>query len=546
MTSQFNILKWYSFERKAKIYELHKGTSIFKDSNMELDVTSCCYKNFKIDGKYDYITLIGTYEYAPLMVNLPNPYVELLKKLKSHLNENGKLLLAIDNRIGVKYLVGGRSELYHKIFEGIESCICNTLPNLLTKNEIITQINSAGYNFYKFYYPLPDYKNTSVIYSDQYLPKSNHSKIKYPAKYDKGSIILYSEEKAIKQICNAGLFDNLTNSFLVELSNNNLLSKTKFVSYNTYRKCKYQTILTIESDKVQKVAANSISQKHIDEIGWNITKLKELDFNIVDQYANGKIESEYVQFEELDKQIVTLIQNNKIDESIKLISSWYTYISDRLHKQNENNENIFRHFKIDIPESIKSELIFVKEGFIDLSFENTFFYDDYMFYDQEWYYENVPLQFILYRAISNLYIYHCQDIEKEISKDEMLKKFGIDIYLNYFTKLEVAIQAEILDNNAIEKNNENLIFCNIEQLRAKEKDVEILAKRNEELKNEVSYLESDYKKLAKERSDLENNYKSLQSQKENIEIQYQRLLDEYNNSRGWKIIKQVRKIVGKG
>ena len=48
---------------------------------------------------------------------------------------------------------------------------------------------------------------------------------------------------------------------------------------------------------------------------------------------------------------------------------------------------------------------FVKNGYIDLSFENVFYADEYIFYDQEWYLENLPLEFILYRAINNLYIY---------------------------------------------------------------------------------------------------------------------------------------------
>ncbi|MEW3562678.1 class I SAM-dependent methyltransferase, partial [Enterococcus avium] len=65
-----------------------------------------------------------------------------------------------------------------------------------------------------FYYPMPDYKLPSVIYSDRYLPKKGDL-TGMPALYDYPEYLLMDVGAAYDAVCEDGQFENFANSFLV-------------------------------------------------------------------------------------------------------------------------------------------------------------------------------------------------------------------------------------------------------------------------------------------------------------------------------------------
>ena len=131
-----NILKWYPFKENAEVLEIYNDESMLKKLNKKIRVKQTSIKELKLEGQYDYITLIGTYEYATTIIKGNRQYVEFLKQLKKHLKTKGTILLAIDNRLGIQYMAGGKSKHYSHIFNGIQSKIRNKEPNLLLKKEI--------------------------------------------------------------------------------------------------------------------------------------------------------------------------------------------------------------------------------------------------------------------------------------------------------------------------------------------------------------------------------------------------------------------------
>lgn len=176
-----------------------------------------------------------------------------------------------------------------------------------------------------------------------------------------------------------------------------------------------------------------------------------------------------------------------------------------------------------MPNEIKEKMQFVKNGYIDLSFENIFCEDEYLFYDQEWYFENIPLEFILYRAINNLYTYNGSKIEKKLKKEDMLKKFNLEDFTLYFEQLEKHIQKEILNEDMVNKYRNKIAKYY--------KNLENINDNSEKSIKELSMLKEQNEILKKEKADIENKYSQL--------------LNEYNTSRGWKLIKGFRKIIGK-
>lgn len=63
-----------------------------------------------LEKKYDVITLIGVFEYACSYIDSEQPYAEFLEIIKKHLTKDGRLILAIENKFGLKYWAGCRED----------------------------------------------------------------------------------------------------------------------------------------------------------------------------------------------------------------------------------------------------------------------------------------------------------------------------------------------------------------------------------------------------------------------------------------------------
>lgn len=73
----------------------------------------------------------------------------------------------------------------------------------------------SGYKSLEFYYPHPDYKFPTQIFSDEYLPKSEDL-IGSTESFDTDRILFFDETAAYAEILKAGQFPFFANSFFVE------------------------------------------------------------------------------------------------------------------------------------------------------------------------------------------------------------------------------------------------------------------------------------------------------------------------------------------
>ena len=122
-----NILEWYPFKKDASVLEIGAGCGavsgvlcrnakhvtsvdlskrrslINANRNKEYDNLTIMVGNFNdvvLKEKYDYITLIGVLEYAGYYTDDKHPFAAFLKKISGYLKEDGKLLIAIENKFG--------------------------------------------------------------------------------------------------------------------------------------------------------------------------------------------------------------------------------------------------------------------------------------------------------------------------------------------------------------------------------------------------------------------------------------------------------------
>ena len=124
-----------------------------------------------IEKKYDYITLIGVLEYAASYIESDTPYEEFLNIIKGHLKPDGKIIIAIENKYGLKYWAGCREDHLGTYFSGIEGYVGVDSVRTFSKNGLIKLLTGVGLDDISFYYPYPDYKLPLSIYSDDFLPQ---------------------------------------------------------------------------------------------------------------------------------------------------------------------------------------------------------------------------------------------------------------------------------------------------------------------------------------------------------------------------------------
>ena len=195
-----------------------------------------------LDRSYDVITLIGVFEYATSYISadsiekaetlpgaLPSSdpgngtardpyarYLEFLRLARRHLKPGGKLVIAIENRLGLKYWAGCREDHSGRYFDGLENYPVEGSARTFSRPELEELFYRSGFTGWSFYYPYPDYKLPMVIYSDDYLPKKGELQTNI-WNFDRERILLFDEAKVYDSLVECGQYPMFSNSFLIVL-----------------------------------------------------------------------------------------------------------------------------------------------------------------------------------------------------------------------------------------------------------------------------------------------------------------------------------------
>jgi hypothetical protein len=138
----------------------------------------------------------------------------MLRRVKQFLKPGGKLIVAIENKYGLKYWAGAREDHTGRNFDGIEGYHDVEKVRTFSRNMLEKLLKEAGFGNNQFYYPLPDYKLPLEVYSGDYLPGKGALREMSPS-YDQNRMAYFNEVAAFDSICEDGLFEQFANSFLV-------------------------------------------------------------------------------------------------------------------------------------------------------------------------------------------------------------------------------------------------------------------------------------------------------------------------------------------
>lgn len=170
---------------------------------------------------------------------------EELKNLRTLLKENGRLMLADANRLGLKYFAGCQEEYRGGYFTGLLNydmgeCRMDSRGHgraavegggrvstdgsrrggtdggrCCSRAEYAKMLREAGFEELTFYYPYPDHKFPTAVYSDEWLPHRGEL-TENRRNFDRDRIACFDEREVYDALLEEGVFGTFSNSFLIE------------------------------------------------------------------------------------------------------------------------------------------------------------------------------------------------------------------------------------------------------------------------------------------------------------------------------------------
>lgn len=577
-----NIINWYPFSKKDKVLEIGAGLGTITSALCEkcgkvvavegsqkraeviaarhqnyenLDIYCANFNDIKFKEKYDYIIMIGVFEYSKVYCDSEKPFETFINNIKKLLNKNGKLLIAIENRFGIKYWAGLAEDHFQIPYVGMEGYKADSHVKTFGKKEINVLFEKLGFRTIKYYYPFPDYKMPEIIFTDQRLPKINEIQKLTNYNYSNESYN-FIPNKVLKGILENDNFDFFANSFLIELSLiDNNCSDISYVKFQNDRRKEFQIITCIsDNNKIYKFPKNNESIEHLKKMKVNHNYLISSGIKCSEIYDDYSIE--YIEGMTVLERIIELYKAEKYTSIKKEIKEFIDY----LYKIS-NTEKINNPFCDEIKNCWK-EIKVLPLGLFDLHFDNVIKKDEYIFIDQEWVTEKqLPIEYNIYISLNVLYdkfpemnnicsIYELYD-EYSITEEKIniIEKCRKQFFIEQNQIVNEKSASILMRKNTIKLIKEDIENKNNEISELKQQILDY-TKQNEELfkQNEITNQElENLKNESKQQIDLLKKQLLDECQKSNMakenENYYSNELSRILNSRSWKITKPLRLIV---
>lgn len=475
--------------------------------------------NIKLQEKFDYIIITDVFERANEYIDGVNCYEELLKYCKNLLQENGKILLATNNKFGIQYWNNKKYIDYDdNSYYGLYAESDYNKPQNFSKKQLVKMINKLNLKT-NFYYVFPDYKMPNLIYNEKYsLSTEDIGRIF--TYYAENQLINFYESQVLSQINKEGkeILNFFANSFFIEISEKEENSKVNYVTFTNYRKEKYRICTIIKDDEVIKKSTSKLSENHITEMGNFYKYLNDFDVDVIEEYKDKSFISKYIK--DAMRYDIYLENSKTVEELKEKIKIYCDMLYDKSVDYNDIDltKLSYEIKKIDVEKLKKFK--FLEYGFIDLIPKNCFYSNDRLYvFDQEWMKYYVPVEYILYRAIKNT------NLEEKFT-EKIYDEFNLSEFIEIFENLENSFREEIIDKTLLYNVFNRKIMT----------QAEMVATFNH-YRNLNLIKENEIKKISQEK---DNKIHELEEKLENKENEIQAIL----NSKSWKITKPLRKLKG--
>ena len=171
-------------------------------------------------GIYDVVLVVGVLEYAGTGPGGGRGTVALLNGVVDALAPGGVVALAIENRLGLKYLLGFPEDHLGLPWVGWEG-YRDGEPTTWSKRELAQMLADAGLASQKWLFPFPDYKLPSVVLGEAIYQRPDaidmvDQIVGHPTTSEYARPVLVADDRAVHTtLVAAGLGPDFANSFLI-------------------------------------------------------------------------------------------------------------------------------------------------------------------------------------------------------------------------------------------------------------------------------------------------------------------------------------------
>jgi protein-L-isoaspartate O-methyltransferase len=178
------------------------------------------FDDFECDKKFDVITLIGALEYANIFSGGNNPASTMLVRASTMLKPNGKLVIAIENQLGLKYFAGAPEDHLGKPMYGLEGRYRIDQPQTYGRKYLARMLKDSGFANVNFMAPFPDYKLPISIVTEKGFEHNDFDASVFPVMSATSDpqlppCLVFSPELVWPAIIENGLGMDMANSFLI-------------------------------------------------------------------------------------------------------------------------------------------------------------------------------------------------------------------------------------------------------------------------------------------------------------------------------------------
>ena len=285
---------------------------------------------------YDYICLIGVFEYAQAYIQSDTPYEDFLQIIKKHVKSQGHIAIAIENKFGLKYWAGCKEDHLGNYFSSLENYPDGGVVRTFTADGLREIARKCGYKQAQMYYPYPDYKFMTNLYSDDRLPQLGELSDNL-RNFDRDRLLLFDEKKVFDTIIQEKQFPLFSNSYMMLLGP---VLEEKYVKYSNDRAPEFCIKTILKENKsgkiIEKHSLCKEAWQHIEKTAFAYDKLSEryagsgLSVNRCTLMADGDapyLQLEYIEGRTLEEILDDCLARDDVEGFHRLFDEYLKRIS---------------------------------------------------------------------------------------------------------------------------------------------------------------------------------------------------------------------------
>ena len=480
-------LVWYNFRQDSRIlyiYSRQADEAVLELLESKGKVDDCSVEqllNNQIAGNaYDYIVGVDVIEESRYPQKLLNICHGLLKP-------EGRLVIGTENRYAIKYICGDRDPYTNHNFDGIENYRRlsdadwdSIAGRCYSMSELKLMLSQAGFDNDKFYSVMPSLQETQLVYAEGYEPVEELAMRYFPL-YNYPDSVFLEEQYLYTDLIKNGMFHKMANAYIIECSIDGQFDNTLHATISLDRGHDNALVTSIcEHGGVRNVLKKAVYEEGIHklkEMQDNLNDLHARGINVVDSCVHGDtFVMPYVDAPVAMNELKTIAKKDKnaflkaMDDMYELIlsSSEHTGVLSEKDKNSADGRDVGP---------------VLARGYIDMVPLNCF-YDEsvkdsksrFIYYDQEFYWENCPAKAVMYRSITIIYDGTDKEFERIVPRGELFDRYGLSECEDMWQRMSSRFTDVLRNQNPLRPYYENkrvdgrILYTNREKINYSAKE----------------------------------------------------------------------------